>query len=206
MRSRQARPSSCGMRMSSSTTSGLVWPISGSTWLPSVAAPTTSMSSAPSRAQRMPSSVSRWSSASRTLIVVPPWRWGMGSRPEREVFGRLVCVLERTPFGQGHGDAGGPAGRAAHVERAAQQERALVHPDEAHPAALGGAHEGALQLEAAAVVLDLGAHGAVRADDGDADAVGAAVLAGVRERLLHDAQKRDPLRAGERVEVALEVD
>src|SRR3954469_26061058 len=136
MRSRQVRPSSCGMRMSSRTTSGFVCPISGSTWLPSVAAPTTSMSSAPSSAQRIPSRVRRWSSASRTLIAgIPPWRWGTGSAPEHVLVGGLVGdVLERTPFGQGHGDAGGAAGRAADVERAAQQERALVHPDEAHAA------------------------------------------------------------------------
>src|SRR4051794_1815141 len=182
------------MRISSSTTSGFVWPISGSTWLPSVAAPTTSMSSAPSSAQRTPSSVRRWSSASRTLMSFPPWRWGTGSRPERELVGRLVGFLfERPPLRQRHGDARGAAGGAAHVERAAQQERALVHPDEAHPPPLRGAHQCALELEAAAVVLEFGADAAVRADDRDADAVGAAVLARVRQRLLDDAQERNAL-------------
>src|SRR3954464_6177248 len=119
--------------MWSRTASGFVWPISGSTWLPSVAAPTTSMSSAPSSAQRTPSSVSRWSSASRTLIVVPPWRWGTGLRPERELVGRLVGFLfERAPLGQRHRDVRRAACGAANVERAAEQERALVHPHEAH--------------------------------------------------------------------------
>src|SRR3954470_18382012 len=156
------------MRMSSSTTSGFVWPISGSTWLPSVAAPTTSMSSAPSSAQRIPSRVRRWSSASRTLIAgIPPWRWGTGSAPEHVLVRGLVGgVLERTPFGQGHGDAGGAAGRAADVERAAQQERALVHSDEAHAAALRGPGQGALEFEAMAVVLDLGADEPLGADHG----------------------------------------
>src|SRR5690349_21372318 len=153
MRSMHARPSSWGMRMSSRTTSGFVCPISGSTWLPSVAAPTTSMSSALSSARRTPSRVRRWSSASSTFI-----RRFLSLGPEDVLFGRLVGVGlgERAPFGEGHGDAGRAARRAVHVEGASEEERALAHADEAHAAALRGADERALELEAPPVIADLG--------------------------------------------------
>ena len=67
--SRQASPSIPGMRRSSSTRSGFVWWISGSTWAPSQAVPTTTMSSADSSASRTPSTINLWSSATRTLIA-----------------------------------------------------------------------------------------------------------------------------------------
>src|SRR5215211_3949004 len=67
--SRHLKPSISGIRRSSKTTSGLVLAISGRTWLPSVALPTTSMSSASATRQEIASSISRWSSATASLIV-----------------------------------------------------------------------------------------------------------------------------------------
>src|SRR5215211_7866418 len=67
--SRHLKPSISGIRRSSKTTSGLVLAISGRTWLPSVALPTTSMSSASATRQELASSISRWSSATASLIV-----------------------------------------------------------------------------------------------------------------------------------------
>ena len=61
-----------GMRRSSSTTSGEVCRTSGSTSAPEDVAPTISMSGASASAMRMPSSMSSWSSAIRSLSRMKP--------------------------------------------------------------------------------------------------------------------------------------
>ena len=64
------------------------------------------------------------------------------------------------PSGETRGRANvsivGPAGRAVDLERAAEHPDALPDPDDAEPAALRGAREGAADLEAVAVVGDRG--------------------------------------------------
>src|SRR6266511_296791 len=83
-RSMHANPSSSGIRMSSSTTSGFVRARSGSTWLPIRASPTISMSSASESARRTACKISRWSSAIRILIVMPqPFVYRIRDAPQR---------------------------------------------------------------------------------------------------------------------------
>src|SRR5258708_1464198 len=76
-----SRPPLPGMFRSSSTTSGLRRPTSASSSSPLRASPTTSMSSLPSSARRIPCRISGWSSAIRTFsgVSMPsflPVPWG----------------------------------------------------------------------------------------------------------------------------------
>ena len=68
-RARHVRPSSSGIRMSRSTTSGFVSRTTGRTRLPTETSDTISKSSAAASARRTAASMSRWSSATSTRKV-----------------------------------------------------------------------------------------------------------------------------------------
>ena len=144
-----AMPSSSGMRMSISTTSGSSRPALWIASWPLEASPTTSRSGWFSSTSRNPARTSDWSSAIRTRMLM---RRPIGSR-----------ARTRKP----------PLGRPADVERAAVERDALAHPDQAVAAAVVGARP---PFGPAAVVGDLELDRARRVAHDDPGARGAGVL------------------------------
>src|SRR2546427_4145193 len=171
-------PASCRSR---TITSGLWCSTRRATSVPSVVAPTTSMSGSPSSSARRPSSTMAWSSARSTLIT-----------------GDSLC-------GERDGELGTAPRRAVDRQAAAQHLHPVLDPPQpevpAFDAHVHFARQHALGLESPAIVGD----GELdrRAAPGDANALARrpAVPVAVRQRLLQDAVDRDLRREGAVAEV-----
>src|SRR5438105_9150640 len=162
-------PSSWGMVMSISTTSGARVSAVCTAARPSSTSPTTSRSGSPSRRERTPSRNIAWSSTSSTRMRSPtPGHRGLG--------------------GLGEGDVGahpGPsAGAAGHADVAAGDAGALAHPGDAEPRPPVAVRS--VEVEADPVVADVEPHRPGEEAQPEADPAGAAVLLDVGERLLGD--------------------
>src|SRR2546428_991646 len=166
-------PASCRSR---TITSGLWCSTSRVTSVPSVVAPTTSMSGSLSSSARRPSSTMAWSSARSTLIT------GNSLPGERD------------------GELGAAPRRAVDREPAAQHLHSVLDPPQpevpAFDAHVHFARQHALGLEPAAVVGDGKLDRRPVPRDADALACRPAVAVAVRERLLQDAVDRDLRRQG----------
>src|SRR5256712_1220499 len=166
-------PASCRSR---TITSGLWCSTSRVTSVPSVVAPTTSMSGSLSSRARRPSSTMAWSSARSTLIT------GDSLPGERD------------------GELGAAPRRAVDREPAAQHLHSVLDPPQpevpAFDAHVHFARQHALGLEPAAVVGDGELDRRPAPRDADALARRPAVAVAVRERLLQDAVDRDLRRQG----------
>src|SRR5215831_5642062 len=160
-----SRPLSWGMAMSSTTTSGRSFGAASSSARPSATAPTTSHSGSSSLTNASRSN--RWSSASKTR-----GRFTSGS-----------CL--RCASAQRNTDADPRTVRRFRVdgELAPEREHALAHADESQPALANG--QGV--VEAGAVVDDTQSDRVGGPAQLDASVLRAAVLDGVRQRLLRDA-------------------
>src|SRR5438876_3067208 len=166
-------PASCRSR---TITSGLWCSTSRVTSVPSVVAPTTSMSGSLSSKARRPSSTMAWSSARSTLIT------GDSLPGERDV------------------ELGAAPRRAVDREPAAQHLHAVLDPPQpevpAFDAHVHFARQHALGLEPAAIVGDGEQDRRPVPRDPDALARRPAVAMAVRERLLQDTVDRDLRRQG----------
>src|SRR3989449_12152 len=166
-------PASCRSR---TMTSGLWCSTRRATSVPSVVAPTTSMSGSLSSSARRPSSTMAWSSARSTLIT------GDSLPGERD------------------GELGAAPRRAVDREPAAQHLHPVLDPPQpevpAFDAHVHFARQHALGLEPAAVVGDGKFDRRSMPRDADALARRPAVAVAVPARLLQDAGDRDLRRQG----------
>src|SRR2546427_1105343 len=166
-------PASCRSR---TITSGLWCSTRRATSVPSVVAPTTSMSGSLSSSARRPSSTMAWSSARSTLIT------GNSLPGERD------------------GELGAAPRRAVDREPAAQHLHSVLDPPQpevpAFDAHVHFARQHALGLEPAAVVGDGKLDRRPVPRDADALARRPAVAVAVRERLPQDSGDRDLRRPG----------
>ena len=168
-------PSSWGMRMSMSTTSGRCRSTAPSTPRPSSASPTTSMRSAPASIIRSPERTSASSSTSRTRTLSVTRDQGR------------VARRTKSPAPSGPCSSSPPAS----ATRSAR-------PDEAGAGAGDGERRGRGDADGPAADHLDDERGAGARRDRHLDGGSRCVLAGVRQPLLHDAVGRAPERGGER--------
>ena len=177
MRPVASRPSILGIWTSISTTSGRSCRVTATAWSPSLASPTTSMSSSASRIIRKPARTSAWSSTSTTVI-------GHCTAP---FSGKVACTANPPRGGGRHGGgprAGSPAPHADQPVAAAVARR---------PVGPSGAVVQHLDLERRRPV----AHPHRRGGPPEC-------FTGVGERLLDDPVRRHLERGRERPRVTLD--
>src|SRR5215216_7140082 len=165
-----SRPSSTGMRMSISTTSGRVERASSTAAAPSPASPTTSMSPASSSRARNPARTSPWSSTSRTLITGAPPRGSPDPAGSSGAHREAGLDAEPAP-GPGAGLQAAPEGTGP-----------LPHARDPLSAPAGPVARRVVR--AGPVVDDLDLDPAVVVGDGDVGPAGPGVAHDVGERLL----------------------
>src|SRR3954452_17849933 len=126
MRRVASMPSSSGMRMSMSTTSGSRSLAIVTAWAPSEASPTTSRSSSASRIILNPARTSAWSSAIRMRTVIS----GVSSAKAERGYPCSVILRPTVEWNPG-ADLEAAAGARAGVQLAPEDAHALAHADEA---------------------------------------------------------------------------
>src|SRR4051812_37505613 len=129
MRRVASMPSSSGMRMSMSTTSGSRSLAIVTAWAPSAASPTTSRSSSASRIILNPARTSAWSSAIRMRTVIS----GVSSAKAERGYPRSGMLRPTVEWNPGADLEA--AGALAAVQLAPEDAHALAHADEAVAAA-----------------------------------------------------------------------
>src|SRR6202035_3762843 len=183
-------PSTPGMRMSISTTSGRSVRTASMAADPSAASPTTSRSGCASRIMRKPARIRAWSSTMRTRIKPPPCPpprageglWTPTPCPPPEAEGLLTGIGGGNIQGQAGVDREAARWVAPGLELAAEERDTLAHPDQ--PMSRRG---GRITPVAGAVVADVESEHRFRVMHPDINAPGARMLENVGGCLLHDS-------------------